>query len=116
MPFFSLNCCLTSKTTEPAALPTAVMLKALNKKGSNPPSNNPIIKGKWWKSDQSDNLQLSLDHKVATDLKLKIGDSLTFNIYGNSVTGVITNFRKVDYKDLNINFAISLILFNDLTL
>ena len=74
-----------------------------------PPSNNPIIKGKWWTSDQSDNLQLSLDHKVATDLKLKIGDSLTFNIYGNSVTGVITNFRKVDYKDLNINFAI---LFN----
>ena len=74
-----------------------------------PPSNNPIIKGKWWASDQNDNLQLSLDHKVATDLKLKIGDSLTFNIYGNSVTGVITNFRKVDYKDLNINFAI---LFN----
>ena len=74
-----------------------------------PPSNNPIIKGKWWTSDQNDNLQLSLDHKVATDLKLKIGDSLTFNIYGNSVTGVITNFRKVDYKDLNINFAI---LFN----
>ena len=74
-----------------------------------PPSNNPIVKGKWWTSDQSDNLQLSLDHKVATDLKLKIGDSLTFNIYGNSVTGVITNFRKVDYKDLNINFAI---LFN----
>ena len=74
-----------------------------------PPSNNPIIKGKWWTLDQSDNLQLSLDHKVATDLKLKIGDSLTFNIYGNSVTGVITNFRKVDYKDLNINFAI---LFN----
>ena len=74
-----------------------------------PPSNNPIIKGKWWTSDQNDNLQLSLDHKVATDLKLKIGDSLTFNIYGNSVSGVITNFRKVDYKDLNINFAI---LFN----
>ena len=74
-----------------------------------PPSNNPIVEGKWWDSDQNDNLQLSLDHKVAKDLKLKIGDSLTFNIYGNSVSGIITNFRKVDYKDLNINFAI---LFN----
>ena len=71
-----------------------------------PPSNNPIVKGKWWDSDQNDNLQLSLDHKVAKDLNLKIGDSLTFNIYGNSVSGIITNFRKVDYKDLNINFAI----------
>ena len=54
-------------------------------------------------------IELSLDFKVAKDLKLKIGDSITFNIYGNSVSGVITNFRKVNYKDLNINFAI---LFN----
>ena len=68
-----------------------------------------IIKGKWWHSDQNNNLELSLDQKVATDLKLKIGDSITFNIYGNSVSGIITNFRKVDYRDLNINFAI---LFN----
>ena len=42
-------------------------------------------------------------------LFLKIGDLIRFNIYGNSVSGVITNFRKVNYKDLNINFAI---LFN----
>ena len=71
-----------------------------------PPSNNPIVKGEWWNSDKKSKLQLSLDYKVANDLKLKIGDSITFNIYGNSVSGVITNFRKVDYKDLNINFAI----------
>merc|ERR1711991_1132075 len=74
-----------------------------------PPDNNPVVEGEWWYSDKKSELQLSLDYKVANDLKLKIGDSLTFNIYGNSVTGVITNFRKVDYKDLNINFAI---LFN----
>ena len=52
---------------------------------------------------------LSLDYKVAKDLELKIGDSITFNIYGNPVTGIIENFRKVNYRDLNINFAI---LFN----
>ena len=34
---------------------------------------------------------------------------MTFNIFGNSVSGIITNLRKVDYRDLNINFAI---LFN----
>ncbi len=74
-----------------------------------PPSNNPLVKGNWWNSDQSNTLELSLDHKVANDLKLEIGDSITFNIYGNSVSGIIKNFRKVDYRDLNINFAI---LFN----
>ena len=74
-----------------------------------PPANNPIVQGEWWYLDEKDNLKLSLDQKVANDLKLKIGDSITFNIFGNSVSGVITNFRKVDYRDLNINFAI---LFN----
>ena len=75
----------------------------------NPPANNPVVKGKWWYEDKKNELKLSLDHKVARDLKLKIGDTITFNIYGNSVTGIIQNFRKVDYRDLNINFAI---LFN----
>ncbi len=74
-----------------------------------PPINNPITEGKWWDSDKEDNLKISLDSKVSRDLNLRIGDSITFNIYGNSVKGTIANFRKVDYKDLNINFAI---LFN----
>ena len=74
-----------------------------------PPLNNQIIKGDWWEKDEKNKLQLSLDYKVANDLKLKIGDSITFNIFGNSVSGIITNFRKVNYRDLNMNFAI---LFN----
>ena len=75
----------------------------------NPPFNNPVIKGEWWETDEKNKLQLSLDYTVANDLNLKIGDSITFNIFGNLVSGIITNFRKVDYRDLNINFAI---LFN----
>ncbi len=74
-----------------------------------PPSNNPVVEGMWWNLDEEKKLKISLDYKVAKDLKLNIGDSITFNIYGKSVSGIITNFRKVDYKDLNINFAI---LFN----
>ena len=74
-----------------------------------PPANNPVVEGKWWDEDNKNELKLSLDNKVAKDLKLKIGDLITFNIFGNSVSGVIHNFRKVDYRDLNINFAI---LFN----
>ena len=74
-----------------------------------PPSNNPIVEGKWWNSENKNSLTISLDATIAKDLKLKLGDSITFNVFGNSVTGIIKNLRKVDYKDLNINFAI---LFN----
>ncbi len=73
------------------------------------PSNNQISKGKWWNSINNKNLMLSLDDKVARNLGLNIGDSITFNIYGKEVSGNIMNFRYVDYTDLNINFAI---LFN----
>ena len=65
-----------------------------------PPINNTIIEGSWWKSDKENNLKISLDYKVAKDLNIKIGDTFTFNIYGNTVFGVISNFRKVDYRDL----------------
>ena len=73
------------------------------------PTNNQIVEGQWWDSDENKELKLSLDSEVAKNLRLKIGDNISFNIYGNKVTGIITNFRKVDYSDLNINFAI---LFN----
>ena len=74
-----------------------------------PPTNNLVVEGNWWNIDEKNNLKLSLDSKVAKDLKLKIGDTITFDIYGKLITGTITNFRKVNYRDLNINFAI---LFN----
>ena len=74
-----------------------------------PPPNNPVVKGNWWYENENNELKLSLDYNVAKNLKLKIGDTITFNIFGNLVTGVIQNFREVNYRDLNINFAI---LFN----
>ena len=74
-----------------------------------PPPNNPVVKGNWWYENENNELKLSLDYNVAKNLKLKIGDTITFNIFGNLVTGVIQNFREANYRDLNIIFAI---LFN----
>ena len=42
-PFISLNCLLTSSTIPPAAFPTACIANELNKNGSIPPINKPII-------------------------------------------------------------------------
>ena len=41
IPGISLNCLLTSITTDPAARPTAVILIAPNRKGNKPPINKP---------------------------------------------------------------------------
>ena len=58
---------------------------------------------------RSDQLQISLDAKVARDFGIRLGDTFTLNMYGREITGTIINFRAVDYRDLNINFAM---LFN----
>jgi len=73
------------------------------------PKDNPITEGEWWDLSKPDQLQISLDAKVAKDLNIKLGDVFTLNIYGREIDGEIVNFRAVDYRDLNINFAM---LFN----
>ena len=72
----------------------------------NPPINNPITKGKWWEKNQNEEeLLISLDSKIAKDLNVKLDDKFTLLISGREVIGKVVNFRKVNYRDLNINFA-----------
>ncbi|MDC0472794.1 ABC transporter [Pelagibacteraceae bacterium] len=73
------------------------------------PKDNPLVKGEWWDLTKPDQLQISLDAKVAADFNIQIGDIFTLNIYGREIEGTIVNFREVDYRDLSINFAM---LFN----
>ena len=75
----------------------------------NIPKDNPILKGEWWDLTKPNQLQISLDAKVAKDFNIELGDIFTLNIYGREIDGEIVNFREVDYRDLSINFAM---LFN----
>ena len=75
----------------------------------NVPEDNPILKGEWWDLSNPNQLQISLDAKVAKDFNIELGDIFTLNIYGREIDGKIVNFREVDYRDLSINFAM---LFN----
>ena len=73
------------------------------------PEDNPLTEGEWWDLTKPDHLQISLDAEVAKNLNIELGDIFTLNIYGREIDGEIVNFRAVDYRDLNINFAM---LFN----
>ena len=73
------------------------------------PKDNPLTEGKWWDLTRPNQLQISLDAQVAENLNINLGDVFTLNIYGREIDGEIVNFRSVDYRDLNINFAM---LFN----
>ena len=75
----------------------------------NVPEDNEILSGEWWDLSKPDQLQISLDAKVAKDFNILLGDIFTLNVYGREIEGKVVNFREVDYRDLNINFAM---LFN----
>ncbi len=75
----------------------------------NIPEDNPILKGEWWDLSNPNQLQISLDAKVAKDLNIQLGDIFTLNVYGREIEGRVINFREVNYRDLSINFAM---LFN----
>jgi putative ABC transport system permease protein len=73
-----------------------------------PASNNPIVEGQWWEDNPLDQMYVSFDHDAAQDLGIKINDQITLSVYGREVTGIVKNFRDVDYADFTINFAMLL--------
>jgi putative ABC transport system permease protein len=73
-----------------------------------PASNNPIVEGQWWEDNPSDQMYISFDHDAAQDLGIQINDKITLSIYGREITGIVKNFRDVDYADFTINFAMLL--------
>ena len=73
-----------------------------------PAENNPIIEGQWWTNNPTEDLLISFDHDAAIDLGIQLEDIITLSIYGREVQGTVKNFRKVDYADFTINFAMIL--------
>jgi putative ABC transport system permease protein len=68
------------------------------------PSTNRITAGKFWRSDAGPDAGLSMEDGIAESLQLKLGDVLTWDIAGSSVTARITSLRKVDWDSFRPNF------------
>ena len=71
-----------------------------------PKEDNPIVEGEWWEPGNEDEMFISMDSRAAFDLGMKINDKITLNLLGRDVTGIVKNFREVDYRDISVNFAI----------
>ncbi|QOL24764.1 FtsX-like permease family protein [Thalassotalea sp. LPB0316] len=67
------------------------------------PSENTILAGSWWQAD-SEQGQVSIEHKLAERLDVAIGDNLTFQIGSDVVTVPITSIREVNWNSLQPNF------------
>ena len=72
------------------------------------PPGSRLVAGSWWPADYHGPPLVSFAADLARGMKLKVGDSITFNVLGRDVTATIANLREIDWTSLNINFAIVL--------
>lgn len=69
------------------------------------PEHNTLLKGEWWQPDTDEPL-ISIEHEMAQELGLDIGDRLGFDVGGVSVEGRINNIRQVVWTSFRPNFYI----------
>jgi putative ABC transport system permease protein len=67
------------------------------------PSHNQIIAGRWTPGEQG---VISVEEGVATTLGLKLGDTLRFDMGGQTSDARITSLRKVDWGSMRVNFFV----------
>jgi putative ABC transport system permease protein len=68
------------------------------------PNTNRIVAGKWFDGATGPAAGISMEQGIAESLRLKLGDTLTFDVAGAPVSAAITSLRKVDWDSFRPNF------------
>jgi len=68
------------------------------------PKTNRIVAGKWFDGAQGPAAGLSIENGIATSLRLKLGDTLTYEVAGTPISTTITSLRKVEWDSFRPNF------------
>jgi putative ABC transport system permease protein len=69
------------------------------------PEGSTITAGQWWPADYRGEPLVSFDAPIGEGLGLKVGDPVTVNVLGRSITAKIANLRQVEWRSLGINFV-----------
>jgi putative ABC transport system permease protein len=67
------------------------------------PSHNIVSAGRWTPDEVGG---LSVEEGLAQSMNLKLGDTLKFDLAGQSAEGRITSLRKVDWGSMRVNFFV----------
>lgn len=71
-----------------------------------------LVAGRWWRAaghrDNGDDPPdgVSLDADLADDLRVELGDRITWDVQGVPVTTTVDNLRRVDWERFDINFLV----------
>ena len=70
------------------------------------PEGSVVVEGSWWAPDVTGPPLVSMDVEIARGLGLQLGDSVTVNVLGRSLTAKIANLRRIDWRRIGIGFVL----------
>jgi putative ABC transport system permease protein len=70
-------------------------------------ATNTIVAGEWW-GPGTERAEISIEEDIAQELKLELGDELTFEVGGFPLTATLTSVRRVEWDSLSPNFFLVL--------
>ena len=62
------------------------------------PSASKLVEGQWWSADYQGPPLVSLHQSLRSGLGVKIGDELTFAIFGDTITAKVASFRDYSWQ------------------
>ncbi|MEO8224980.1 MAG: FtsX-like permease family protein, partial [Gammaproteobacteria bacterium] len=72
------------------------------------PASNIVTAGQWWGRNYQGPMQASLDADLASNLGVKVGDTVTFNVAGEDIKAPITSLRTIEWDSFQPNFYVVL--------
>jgi len=69
------------------------------------PETNEIVAGKWFE-DKAGVAEASVEQGIARTLRLKLGDTLRFDVGGTIVDARVTSLRKLEWGSMRANFFV----------
>jgi len=69
------------------------------------PENATLAEGQWWPKDYAGEPLVSFAAEEARQIGLKLGDTVTVNVLGRTITARIASLRAVQWETLGINFV-----------
>ncbi len=69
------------------------------------PENSTLVDGDWWDADYSGEPLVSFSAEEASEIGLRIGDTVTVNVLGRNITARVASLRQVEWESMGINFV-----------
>ncbi|MFK5978177.1 MAG: ABC transporter permease [Rhizobiaceae bacterium] len=70
------------------------------------PENSTLAKGEWWPEDYIGEPLVSFAAEEAGELNLDVGDMISVNVLGRTITAKIASLRNVEWESLGVNFVL----------